>query len=145
MVTEDLKYNESWPPAEHAAQAGTQDQSSPVPGDGPALHAAPRPPAASQARAVEQSLPRDGGDGGRGGGRGGGTRKRKRGGGRQGERRDRLGGDPPRWIRCRRPARGARGARVLRARYRRYAGSVRSPPRSDSPTRALSAPAAARR
>src|SRR5690349_20655451 len=90
-VTEDPKYNESWSPAEHAAQARAEDQSSPVSGDGPALHAPPGPPAASQAGAVEQPLPRDGRDGGRGGGRGGGTRSRSRRRGRQGQRRDRLG------------------------------------------------------
>src|SRR5690242_19600735 len=85
-VTEDLKYNESWSPAEHAAQAGTQDQSTPVSGDGPALHAAPGPPAAPEAGAVEQSLPRDGRDGGRGRGRGGGARNRSGRRGRQGQR-----------------------------------------------------------
>src|SRR5690348_9959407 len=98
-VTEDLKYNESWSPAEHAAQAGTQDQSTPLSGDGPALHAAPGPPAASQAGAVEQSLPRDGRNGGRGGGRGGGTRKRSSDRRRQRQRRDRLGGNSPRRLR----------------------------------------------
>src|ERR1051326_3773327 len=119
-VMEDRKYNESWSPAEHAAQAGTQDQSTPVPGDGPALHAAPGPPAASQAGAVEQPLPRDGRNGGRGGGRGGGTRNRGGYRGRQGKRRDRLGRDSSRWIRCWRPPRGARRERVLRARHGRY-------------------------
>ena len=37
------------------------------------------------------------------------------------ERRDRLGGDPPRRLRRRRPARGARGAGVLRAGHGRHA------------------------
>ena len=37
------------------------------------------------------------------------------------QRRDRLGGDPPRRLRRRRPARGARRARVLRAGHRRHA------------------------
>src|SRR5437867_6961583 len=75
---EDLKYNESWSPAEYAAQAGTEDQSTPVSGDGSALYAAPGPPTAPQAGAAEQSLPRDGRDGGRGGGRGGESRNRSR-------------------------------------------------------------------
>ena len=60
----------------HAAPAGAEDQSTPLPGDGPALHAAPRPPAASQAGAPQQSLPRDGRT--RGGRRGGGSRPRPR-------------------------------------------------------------------
>src|SRR6266576_2132532 len=68
---EEGKYNESWSLAEHPAQTGTQDQSTPVSGDGLALYAASGPPAAPEAGAVEQSLPRDGGDGGGGGGGGG--------------------------------------------------------------------------
>ena len=56
--------------SEHPAQAGAEDQSSPVPGDGSALHAAARPAAAPQAGAPQQSLPRHGRAGGRGGGRG---------------------------------------------------------------------------
>src|SRR6476646_5072678 len=100
-ATEEGKYNESWSLTEHPAQAGTQDQSAPVSGDGPALHAPPRPPAAPQAGAVEQPLPRDGGDGGRGGGRGGesGSGSSDRAG--QGKRRDRLGGDSSRRLRRR--------------------------------------------
>src|SRR5205085_4195302 len=112
-VMEVGKYNESWSPAEHAAQAGTEDQPSPVSGDGPALHAAPGPPAAPQAGAPQQSLPRDGRDGGRGGGRGGESRSRGNPRTRQSKRRDRLGGDSPRRLRRRRPTRRARRARVL--------------------------------
>src|SRR5206468_10887576 len=77
-ATEAGKYNESGSPAKHAAQAGTEDQSTPVSGDGSALHAAPGSPAAPQAGAIEQSLPRDGRDGGRGGGGGGESRTRSR-------------------------------------------------------------------
>ena len=45
---------------EHAAQAGAQDQSTPVSGDGSALHAAAGPAAAPQAGAAEQPVPRHG-------------------------------------------------------------------------------------
>ena len=60
----------------HPAQAGAEDQSTPLPGDGSALHAPARPPAAPQAGAAQQSLPRHGRAGGGGrGGRGRGRRK----------------------------------------------------------------------
>src|SRR5262249_6659833 len=67
--------HESWTVPEHAAKAGAQDQSPPLPGDGPALHAAPGPSAASEARAPQQSLPRHGRAGG--GRRGGGGREER--------------------------------------------------------------------
>ena len=97
---------------EHLAPAGAEDQSTPVPGDGPALHAAARPAAAPEAGAADQSVPRDdragrgrAGSGGRERGRGNerGRRPRRsaddRAGAREGKRRDRLGRDPPRRLR----------------------------------------------
>src|SRR5690606_32481037 len=80
----------------YCAQAGDEDQSTPVPGDGSALHAPARPAAAPEAGIAEQPLPRDGG-----GGRGGGDPGGQAGGGEEGRRGDRLGGDPAQRLRGR--------------------------------------------
>ena len=50
-----MRRNESRTESDHAAQAGTEDQSAPLPGDGSAVHAPARPAAASQAGARDES------------------------------------------------------------------------------------------
>ena len=81
---------------------------------------------------LNNPVPRHGRAGGGRGGRGrgpGGERQPRSGAGEGREGRDRLGGDPPRRLRRRRPPRGARGAGVLRAGHRRHARPRRPPAR----------------
>src|SRR5690606_17591817 len=105
---------EDGPVSGYAAQAGDEDQSTPVSGDGSVVYAPPRSAAASEAGASQQPFP---GDGGGGGGRGGSGAAAGEGKGEGGGRRDRLGGDPPERIRGRGPAGGVRGTRVLRTGF----------------------------
>ena len=103
--------------AAHQPAPGAAGQSAPVPGDGHAVHADDGPPAAPQAGAAGQSLPRAA----RAGGGGPRSRSRRRAGeGAEGERGgDRLGGDPPQRLRGRRHPRAVRAAGVHRAGHRR--------------------------
>src|SRR5512138_1225956 len=81
--------DEDWSLPGDTAQAGDEDQSTPVPGDGSPVHAAARPAAAYQAGNAEQPVPGPGGAAGHGRGDAGQGRAE---GAREGEGagRDRL-------------------------------------------------------
>jgi hypothetical protein len=91
----------------HPAQAGDEDQSTPVPGDGSAVHAPARPAAAHQAGDAEQSVPRPGGAAGRRGGDGAGREGEGEG---EKEKRRRSTGRRSSWT-ASRPAAAARSTR----------------------------------